>query len=684
MARILTHDNLKCGSQEMSSFFYLQAEKNQRNHAFIDAVEAHCERTKTQAYILDRPLGDSKYAYSYSHALVLLIPKHQILFIDFSDGGEAFDDYIDDFIEDLGSISDKYRYKDEIGRPRSWRMELIGRLVYSADQSIAELLSSAEISSPESQRRCELLISLLTGSINDISKVRVELPQTLLDQVKQKILLFDGDQTRYVYQQPTESTVRIQGLSGTGKTELLLHKLKEIYLAFPDSRIAFTCHNRILADSLKKRIPEFFDFMKVEQQIQWNERLWCTHAWGSLSDANSGIYRYICEKYGIPFQRFSRVMSFDKACRLALEQLRKAPQLERIFDFCLIDESQDFPDSFFELCQLVTQHTVYIAGDVFQSIFDENITFAIKPDFLLSKCYRTDPRTLMFAHALGMGLFEQKKLRWLEDREWSACGYMVEERADARYRLTREPLRRFEDIDREGVPSVILSKANGDFLQGASDQVLACINQIRRENRTVAPDDIGVILLDSDDSAYSLGDLLNARVTREIGWRVNLAYESKRKVKDTLFVSNKNNVKGLEFPFVICVTNKISRSYSYRNSMYMTLTRSFIQTYLVLAEKPNEAILPDVERGLEGVNSNGYIDVVVPTQQEKDLISATISYSPESESFFDMAQRIFEELGVLPIYRENLLEVVRKLFPEDFDYERLRAAIEFNYRVIQG
>ena len=29
------------------------------------------------------------------------------------------------------------------------------------------------------------------------------------------------------------------------------------------------------------------------------------------------------------------------------------------------------------------------------------------------KCYRTEPKTLMFAQALGMGLFEDNKLWWL-------------------------------------------------------------------------------------------------------------------------------------------------------------------------------------------------------------------------------------------------------------------------------
>nr|WP_315247060.1 ATP-binding domain-containing protein [uncultured Albidiferax sp.] len=669
----------------MSSFFYLQAEKTQKNREFIDSISQYCEQKKTQAYLISQPLGDNKYSYAYKDALVLLIPKHKILFVNFSEDEESFEEYVEDFIEDLGSISDKYRYKNSIGRPKAWRKDLIEELSYQRDFNAEYFLKSIEIEPPTRQRVCELLISLLTGSINDIDKVGVEIPQTILDKVKQKILLFDGDQTRFVYQQPTKPSIRIQGLSGTGKTELLLHKLKEIYLSFPECKIAFTCHNKILADSLKRRIPEFFDFMKVEQQIQWDERLWCTHAWGSLSDQNSGIYRYICEKYKIPFERYSRYMSFDKACKLALAHLENNPPAFFAFDFCLIDESQDFPDSFFQLCRKVTESTVYIAGDVFQSIFDENITFAIEPDFLLTKCYRTDPKTLMFAHSVGMGLFEPKKLRWLEDPEWAACGYVVEkDAAQGNYRLSREPLRRFEDVDRDDVPSVLINKTSGPFIQGATDQILYCINQIRRENPTATADDIGIILLDTNDVAFTLADTVKVRVPRELGWKVNVAYETKRKIKDTLFVSNKNNVKGLEFPFVICVTTRIKNSYSYRNSIYMTLTRSFIQTYLVVSGEATANVMPAIEAGLENINKTGCIDVHVPTLAEKTIISATIKYSAESESFFDMAHRIFEELEVLPIYRENLLDAVKKLFSEDFEYDRLHEAIEFNAKIMQG
>ena len=61
------------------------------------------------------------------------------------------------------------------------------------------------------------------------------------DKIKQKIVLFDGDQTRFIYTKPSKKKILIQGLSGTGKTELLLHKLRDLYTASKENRIIFTC-----------------------------------------------------------------------------------------------------------------------------------------------------------------------------------------------------------------------------------------------------------------------------------------------------------------------------------------------------------------------------------------------------------------------------------------------------------
>lgn len=662
-----------------SSFFFLQADKTHVNQDFIEDVERASADSKEQTYIISRPLGDSRYSYSHEGALVVLSPQRRLSFIDFSGDDESFDDFVEDFLEDLASISDKYRYKESIGRPRSWKTDLVLKVHADDTDAFETWKQESKIHDPAKQRIAELLVSLLTGSINDIERVKAELPVSLLDRVKRKILLFDGDQTRFIYERPERSPVRIQGLSGTGKTELLLHKLRDLYVNVPNSKIVFTCHNRILADNLARRIPDFFNFMKVEEQIAWGERLWCIHAWGSSNQPNSGTYRLICELYKLPFQRYSAYMSFDRACQEALSELKNRSSIDPVFDFILIDESQDFPDSFIELCQAVTRDTVYVAGDIFQSIFDEKIAPTIEPDYLLSKCYRTDPRTLMFAHAIGMGLFEKTKLRWLEDQEWAACGYIVQKAAEGSiYRLTREPLRRFEDIDNT-LPSVILNTVHGDFWSSAGSHIANAIKSWAKEHPTLTPDDVGIILLDTGNAVYNLADQLAISIPRELGWPVNKAHETKRRQRGELFVSNRNNVKGLEFPFVICVSEQISSGYMYRNALYMTLTRSFIQSQLIVSSERNAPILNDIGTGLSRINREGCIEVSPPSDPEKERIKTTIHVVSNSMSFFDIAERVFDEIGVMPLMREPLFDAMKKVIGEEVDVENIRDTASFLY-----
>ena len=286
----------------------------------------------------------------------------------------------------------------------------------------------------------------------------------------------------------------------------------------------------------------------------------------------------------------------------------------------------------------------------------------------------------MFSHALGMGLFEQPKLRWLEDNEWKACGYLIEKRqSGAEYSLTREPLRRFEDLEQEGFKSMELVKTSVTLGEDAELKVIEIIKNIREENPTVLADDIGVIFIDNTKNTYLSADRLEASIPREFGWNVNKAYESKEKIKDTLFVSNKNNVKGLEFPFVICVTKKLNTSRSYRNALYMMLTRSFIRTYLLISQESNGELANKIEVGLNSINDTGELRVSCPSDEEKLEIVTAINYTDENISFYDFAERIFTDLDVHPLFKKPLFDIIKNTVGESFQYDEVREIAEFNY-----
>lgn len=433
-----------------SNYFYSNIMQTSKNKAFLEDMQSLAETIKQQIYVLSSPLIDDKYQYDDESLMIVLSSKKKIAFVTTHKMTEEFEDLCEDIIEDIGSVSDKYGYKDKIGRPRKWKDKLTCR--YST-YDIADIedwyCNDITVEDSDDYRTSDLLVSLFIGSINDANSITADEPNNMLDKVKHKILLFDGQQTRFIYEEleAEGKRITIQGLSGTGKTELLMHKLRDLYLKSNDKAVfGFTCFNKILARKLKERIQDFFNFMKVDQQIDWN-RLLCVSAWGSYGNKYSGIYRYICSYYEISFYSLRECGSFEVACQKAIEQVRgKIKEYGYAFTYVFVDESQDFKESFFKLCEMVTEKKCFIAGDIFQTIFEEKKKNSVPPNFLLSKCYRTDPKTLMFAQALGMGLFEKEKLWWLDKEQWEQCGYNVNIVGN-QYILTREPLRRFEDID---------------------------------------------------------------------------------------------------------------------------------------------------------------------------------------------------------------------------------------------
>lgn len=665
-------------------FFYNNLDKkflSKDKEEFLDNLKKYSETNKKQIYVLEKPLL-GKENYSYKEATAVFIPKKKIYFFNFNtEKEEEFEDYVADYIEDIGYISDKYEYKNEIGRPRIWKELFIEKLNYSKN-NLKNMLSSEENLTEDDVKKIDLLTSLATGSINDILRVSGR-AENLLEKIKKRIILFDADQTKFIYEDIPDKEVRIQGLAGTGKTELLLHKLKELYLKDNSTKIAITCHNKVLKESLKKRIPEFFNFMKVEEQIKWNERLWCVSSWGSrLNKDSEGLYSFIANFYDINFYSFSNSKGYDfkEICQKAIEEL-ELKNIAPFFDYILIDESQDFSEEFIKLCKIITKEKVYIAGDIFQSIFNTETLEKVKADFLLNKCYRTDPKTLMFAHSLGMGLFEKEKISWLDENGWKACGYEVE-KVENSYTLTRNPLRRFEDIDSEKENTVeIFSLKKDDKILEYSLKIFDIIENIKEKFPTVLPDDIAVIFLEDSKYNYALMDTVAEILNEVIGWKSNKGYETKKKIENTIFISNKNNIKGLEFPFIICVsTDPINSDLILRNALYMIITRSFLKTYFLFSDKNTDEFKNSLKLGLKNINE-GKIKVEIPTEEEQKKIRNNIKMLQES-SKKSLDQKIDDEIKKLDLKKQDVKKLKELLYVKIdndnniFDEERIKELIE--------
>jgi len=650
--------------------FYTQDAQALAEKANIkDLIDTYANTRKKQTYVLCKPLSKEDIEYEYDEAIAVFSSGMKPCLIHLGNDEDKFNDFVEDFKEDVSFLAEKFKYREKIGRKRDW-------------QSLFEEISPDNINFESHQvdkaqaRTVDLITSLMVGSINDVSKIKLE-ADNLLDSVKSKIILFDTDQTSFVFKGGPGKKYVIQGLAGSGKTELLLHKLKEIYSNDTESKIAFTCFNKILASSMKSRIPDFFDFMRVEKQIEWNEKLFCFQSWGSGKDPYSGIYRYICYHYEIPFGTYG-AGSLDTHCKKAIKDITNQGELnKKAFDYVFIDESQDFPSSFIELCELVTEKKVFVAGDVFQNIFrpiDENVNEA---DVLLKKCYRTDPKNLMFSHALGMGLFEKPVLRWLKPNEWDACGYNFQI-ADGRAHLSRDPLRRFEDIplDYESTSLHVL-----DDEEEMSSKIISVIGDIKRRHPTTQQGDIAVIFIDRGSYIYDCIAQLKNNIRKQLGWDSNVSFETKSRHNDKLFISNINNAKGLEFPFVICFARKLQYNSSFRNALYTMMARSFLESHLMLSDKTDVEVLQKVTAGLQHLTVNNELNLRIPTQEEIDNQKDFIVLS-EGFSIDAAVKQYCNANGATPRLLAKVTNSVSKMLEDMDDYteEYLLSIIELEYK----
>ena len=669
------------------SNFYCHVQVDEKNKEILASVKKYAALHAGESfYVLKEPLVAGEYDYSYKENMLgIFSPTHAIVFIDLmnqddscegldeaDDLPDEFDESVENFIQDWFALSAQFKYKKTVERPAKWRKNI---QVAGAGVDVENLLKENVLTDPKEKRRVKLLVSLLIGSINDAEDKGIDVPNSILEQIKKNIILFDGDQTRFIYQDfPGQKTVSIQGLAGTGKTVLLMHKLTELYVKHDQIKIFFTCHNKTLANDLKVRIPGFFNLMNVPRQIEWNKYLWVDRAWGSASDGNSGLYSYLCKFYNTPFYKWSSRLTYEVLFSDLLARLNAIPSemFKPAFDYIIVDERQDFPEVFFKLCEKVSSKKVFTAGDVYQNIFEEQTKETLNVDISLSKCYRTDPRTLMFAHAVGMGLFEKQKLNWIYDDILKPTGY-TKKVVDDKVLFSRQPLTRFdEEIPIDDVSVEIRNSIS-------LDEIFSIIDSIQKKYTDVVAKDIAIIFLDKGREVYSAMETLRFAIQRKYDWQANVLVDSKclSNDRDCLTITNANNAKGLEFTFVICITKEIVSDYKYRNGLYTMLTRSFLKSYLCVQNGVN---LECIVNGLKIINEKHYILTDQPSEEELKRIEINRKRFIESQSFLsyaDFLNKIFDEQGVEKKQRYKLKKVLETL-DLGFDKEKIVHAIQSN------
>ena len=277
----------------------------------------------------------------------------------------------------------------------------------------------------------------------------------MLQDIESTIANFDERQ-RNIALVDVGGPARIRGLAGSGKTVILAMKAANLHLNNPEKKILFTFFTKSLRETIKTLITKFYRVYS-DSDPNW-KNLQIRHSWGGR--ANAGVYSDACLRAHVSPHALQAAKNLAKSgetpfaaiCRELIESKKVKPY----FDHILIDEGQDFPDSFYRLAFEMTkgerdQKSIVWAYDELQDIMNvklrqpnelfgldannranvdldrssANLPPGATNDAVLSRAYRNQRDVLVSAHALGFGVYGQI-VQMLESAEhWEDVGYKV-------------------------------------------------------------------------------------------------------------------------------------------------------------------------------------------------------------------------------------------------------------------
>lgn len=275
-----------------------------------------------------------------------------------------------------------------------------------------------------------------------------------IKEIEKEIANLDKWQNSAAVEMP-DGVQRIRGLAGSGKTIVLALKAAYLHVLKPEWKIAITFQTRSLYQQFEDLVRRF-TFDHINDEPNW-ENLRIIHAWGSSNQP--GFYSEVAMAHGVLPKDFNYAKStfgaptaFDGVCQELLQEVGEA-KFQPIFDVVLIDEAQDFPQSFFELAYLATREPkrIVYAYDELQNLSRysmvppselfgkdssgsprvselRNEKGSPSQDIVLPVCYRNTPWALTIAHALGFGIKrDQGLVQYFNDPQglWEEVGYHV-------------------------------------------------------------------------------------------------------------------------------------------------------------------------------------------------------------------------------------------------------------------
>jgi superfamily I DNA and RNA helicase len=424
-----------------------------------------------------------------------------------------------------------------------------------------------------------------------------------------QIANFD-DKQRHIALVDVGGPARIRGLAGSGKTVILAMKAAHLHLNKPDAKILITFHTKSLRDTIKNLITKFYRHYS-ERDPDW-KNVHVRYSWGGAT--TPGVYSDASKRADLPPLKLPEAMKLAKRNESPLEaacaNLLKTARLEPFYDYVLIDEGQDLPSSFYQLCYLLTRgardkKNIVWAYDELQDIMNVKIRqpselFGVDADgvarvdldrssqFLppgatndavLEKCYRNQRSILVTAHALGFGVYGTI-VQLLESKaHWQDVGYEVltGELVTGKPVVVTRPSRN-SPLDVPSVPKVPLLEWHvANTIGEEADWVVAQVVAFTKKG--LSPDEILVVALD-DRNAKKYLSLISGQLSRNRISSNNVIADPYNEppfsVADKVTLSTVYRAKGNEAAAVIAVgvDGVETRSRDGRNKLFTAFTRA--------------------------------------------------------------------------------------------------------------
>lgn len=619
--------------------------------------------------------------------------------------GDTLDQAYYDYLESLDSnLFKKFVSRSELRRSkRDLKFDVAGIVLwtetkedsdtqFSTLDDIIGIIESHKLDEPLSEDDYTVLVSCIDNTTKMVTKkIRPELTRgdgkatkgMILQSIQQKETCFDQEQ-RKVAMVSIDSPQRIRGLAGSGKTILLTMKAALYHLSNPDAEILYTYYTKDLYDLIHRLIERFYRESADNHEPNW-KKIHIYHAWGGFE--LSGVYSTACADLGEPTidfrtaSRYNPQHPFEYVCGTLLSK-----DIRPKYDLTLIDEGQDFPNSFYRLCYRLTKdRRIVWAYDEFQNIFnttvqDEKETFGRdvngrycvdfsrrenpNQDITLKCCYRNPRLVLIGAFSLGLGIYNKKVLQRLESNlHWESLGFKVEH---GNCNVNDEMV-----ISRpvENTPSVMNEQFGVYSMQWCSfdDMKQECAfvaesiaKDIREEG--LLPDDICVICVDQShiSNYYSkIGGMLAANGIR--GFNMLNAPNANRRFsyEGLVTLATLNKAKGNETGMVYIVGAdalfKNPDNVLVRNRLFTAITRA--KGWVMISGTGKEAMSACYNE-LEQLKKHDY--KLVFRQPSEEQTRTVMAGSMKQQSALKDIKNTIDELKKSGMSMEEIIQMIQE------------------------